>query len=372
MTSFPLGRVKGIPLRAHWSLFLILPLIAWVFGERIRLAAVQAEVPPAGLVGPPWAWGLLVAVALFASVLVHELAHSLVAIRKGGKVRDITLMMIGGMSRLEEAPRRPRHEAWMAFAGPLTSLVLGGVALAAHALLLGSANFNFQFAFFYVGALNIFLGVFNLLPAFPMDGGRIARALLTPKLGRVRATKAAGTLGKVFAGLFILAGAFSFNFLLLIIGVFVYMGAAGEQQQVMTEEALGGLKVCDVMVAPSAPVSGSTPLSEVAQRMKEDKVLSVLLLDDAGTPVSIVTAGAVRSVPAGQRDQTPASAVSKKVEAIPADADVSAALRTLYIQRVPEAPVVRDGEFVGVLRQSDVARLLELRELERGGKHIEA
>ncbi|HZI06784.1 MAG TPA: site-2 protease family protein, partial [Archangium sp.] len=193
--AFQIASLRGIPIRVHYSFLLVLPFLAWLFGQAFRAAAVAADVPPAALRGHPVLWGLGLAVALFLAVLVHELAHSLYALRKGGEVSDITLLMIGGVSRITRMPEGPRHEALMALAGPVTSLVLGGLFLGVHGLLEGARSFNLRFAFFYLGSLNIFLGIFNLLPAFPMDGGRILRALLTGRLGRVRATQTAGLIG---------------------------------------------------------------------------------------------------------------------------------------------------------------------------------
>ncbi|RKG56998.1 site-2 protease family protein, partial [Corallococcus exercitus] len=138
-----------------------------------------------------WAWGLAVAVGLFVSVLLHEMAHTFYALRHGGEVHGITLMIVGGVSELAQVPKRPRDEALMALVGPLTSLglaaLLGAVTWGVH----GLGLFQVQFALFTLAMLNAVLGVFNLLPAFPMDGGRIVRAALTPRLGMVRATKVA-------------------------------------------------------------------------------------------------------------------------------------------------------------------------------------
>ena len=119
-----MGAFRGIPIRVHFTLLLILPLLAVMFGGAFRRAAEVAEVPPERLLGSPAVWGLGVAVGLFASVFVHELAHTLYALARGGRVRSITLMMVGGVSELTEAPPRPRDEALMALVGPLTSILL--------------------------------------------------------------------------------------------------------------------------------------------------------------------------------------------------------------------------------------------------------
>ena len=186
------------------------------------------------------------------SVLLHELAHSLYALRKGGQVRDITLMMVGGVSQISEMPREPRHEAMMAFVGPLLSIVLGALLYGVHALLADTPWFQLRFAAFYLGGLNLFLGFFNLLPAFPMDGGRILRALLTPQLGPVRATRLAANVGKVFAVLFAVWGLYTMNLLLMVIAAFVYMGAESEKRAALVKSMIGQLRVRDLMSPPPA------------------------------------------------------------------------------------------------------------------------
>ena len=232
MGGFKIGSIRGIPIRIHITFLFVLPILALGFGRAFGVAARVAGVPPEQITGSPILWGVGVALALFASVLLHELGHSLYALRKGGRVRDITLLMIGGVSQISQMPRESKDEAMMAFIGPLVSIVLGIALYGLHAVS-GGVSFAAQFGLFYVAGLNLFLGLFNLLPAFPMDGGRILRALLSPRVGAVRATRIAATIGKVFAGLFCAWGLFSFNLLLVLIGFFVFVGAQSEQRAVM-------------------------------------------------------------------------------------------------------------------------------------------
>src|SRR5262249_45095605 len=148
------------------------------------------------------------------------------ALRNGVRVRAITLMMLGGVSQMED-DIRPEREAWMAFAGPLTSFGLAVASYAIYRLLPLPAEL--AIAFFMFAAINGVLGAFNLLPAFPMDGGRVLRGLLSKRLGPDRATRAATTLGKIMAGAFAVLGLLSLNILLVLVAVFVYMGATAEQ-----------------------------------------------------------------------------------------------------------------------------------------------
>jgi Zn-dependent protease len=365
MTSLRIATIRGIPIRIHVSFLLVLPFLALLFGRVFNEAASAAGVPPGALGAPAWIWGLGLAIALFASVLLHELAHAFFAIQRGGRVRDIVLLMIGGVSRLEEPPRRPRDEAWMAFVGPLTSLGLGVLAFGLSLLATrGHYSFGPRFALFYLAQLNVFLGLFNLLPAFPMDGGRVLRALLAPRLGRVRATRTAGLLGKGFALLFGLAGLFTGNVLLILVAFFVFMGADAETRSVVLEAALGGLRVSELMSPPPPPVSVSAPISEIAERMKRERLLALPVETPGEGVMGIVTANALKRVPPHVREEARAETlIARTTPASPSD-EVWIALRSMLSQRVPELPVVDQGRLVGMLQYSEVTRALQLRELD--------
>jgi Zn-dependent protease/CBS domain-containing protein len=360
---FQIATLRGIPLRVHFSFLLVLPFLAWLFGQTFRRAAEAADVPPEQLVGSPLLWGLGLAVALFLAVLVHELAHSFYALRKGGQVSDITLLMIGGVSRITRMPEGHKQEAVMALAGPATSIVLGGLFLGASALLEGSRSFNLIFAFYYLGVLNIFLGFFNLLPAFPMDGGRILRAVLTGKLGRVRATQVAGLFGKGFAVLFGVLGLFGGNFILLIIAFFVYLGAEGESREVLMQSLLARVKVRELMVARMASVDPVDSLEELALRMRSERRRALPVVED-GRVVGLVTLAALRQVPAQRRAQVRVREVAVPVPLLTPESTAWEALREMGQRRLPQLPVVQDGVLVGTVTQDDIQRGLELRELE--------
>jgi Zn-dependent protease len=151
--GFQIATVKGIPIRIHYTFLLILPFLAYQFGLVFRAAAKHADVPLDQLQGNPFVWGLILALAPFFSVVVHELAHSLYALRKGGRVRDITLLMIGGVSNLSEPPKSPRGEAVMALVGPLISVALGVVFYAVDRVVSRLGSFELKFGFFYLAEM---------------------------------------------------------------------------------------------------------------------------------------------------------------------------------------------------------------------------
>jgi len=367
MSGFRIGTIKGIPIRVHYSFLLILPFLAYQFGLLFQSAARHADVPPQMIQGNPFIWGLGLALALFLSVLLHELAHSLYALSKGGQVRDITLLMIGGVSNITTPPKTPRQEAVMSLVGPLTSLVLAVVFYALKLAVAEFNSFNLQFALFYLAEINLFLGLFNLLPAFPMDGGRIVRAVLTERYGLLRATQIAVGLGKAFAVLFGIIGLFSFNIILIIIAFFIFVGAEAESRGVLVKAMLGHVRVRDLMTANRASVSPTTSVYDAAEQMLRDRRLAYPVLED-GRIVGLLGESAVEKVPPPERKLTPVGKVMRDVETVGPDDDLGRALQALSAHDIALLPVVQDGTMIGILRRSDVMRGLKLQELEASQK----
>ena len=230
--SFKIGRFSGIDVRVHWTFLLLLAFFAFL--------GYQTSGTLAGALTP-----IAVIVALFICVVLHEFGHSLVAQRLGIVVHSITLLPIGGVSNLETLPEKPSDEVKITLAGPLVNVVLAPIFFGVGLLLgaeprmptdlftgIGSVG---QF-FFYLGYLNVVLAVFNLMPAFPLDGGRILRGLLATRLGALRATEIASRVGQLFAFAFFLIGLLGGNFLLALIAVFIFFGANGEAQMVRQRE----------------------------------------------------------------------------------------------------------------------------------------
>ena len=241
--SFKIGRAFGIDVKVHWSFFLLLFFFAFVgYQDAGNLLGALVTIA--------------VIVALFVCVLLHEFGHSLVAQRLSIDIPDITLLPIGGVARLKSLPERPMDEVKVAVAGSLVNVVLApifygiGIALGADPLTIGSPTGGFgsigQF-FVYLGVINVGLVVFNMIPAFPMDGGRVLRGLLASRLGAVRATDIASAVGQFFALAFLLIGLLGGNFLLALIAVLIYFGANGEAQVVRQRELTRGLAVSDVI-----------------------------------------------------------------------------------------------------------------------------
>ncbi len=245
-SEYKIGSVWGIPIKIHISLLILLfYMIFKVSGENTGTIEKLLNIALVTVIGS----------MLFGSIALHELGHSFVAIRKGCRVYEITLMFMGGAAKMDRMPSRPLDEFLMAIAGPTVSIVLGTACLAMHYLLnlfFSTPLANFIAGIFWiVGSINLVLAVFNLIPAFPMDGGRVFRALLSSRMGRLKATFVASRLGRVIAVAFFFIGIFGLNisirgmlyfpphnFVLIIIAFFIFTTADKEFRMVQIEELM--------------------------------------------------------------------------------------------------------------------------------------
>jgi Zn-dependent protease/CBS domain-containing protein len=360
--GFQVAVVRGIPIRLHVTFLLVLPFLAYGFAQALPRFARMAGVAPEAL-GWRWAWGLGVAVALFASVLVHELAHSLYAVAKGGKVRSITLLLIGGVSEVSEPPGTPGEEAMMAFVGPAASVGLAAVAFGARAAVDPAAHPSAALAAFTIGYLNAFLAGFNLLPAFPMDGGRVLRGLLARRIGAVRATQLAARVGKAFAVLFAAWGFLSGNLILLLVAFFVFMGAESEARDVLVRAVLGELRVRDLMTRDAGALSPDDSVYDAGERMLRERRLAYPVAR-GGDVLGQLALDRVEAVPLADRSTTAVADVMRPAAVLGPDDHVSDALRLLDREAIPQIAVVEGGALVGTLSGQEIRRGLALRELE--------
>jgi Zn-dependent protease/CBS domain-containing protein len=363
--SFRIGRAFGIDVKVHWSFFLLLIFFGYLaFRDSGSLISALVTV---GIV-----------VALFFCVLLHEYGHSLVAIRLGSEVQDITLLPIGGLARMKSLPERPIDEVKVAVAGPLVNVMLAPIFFGLALLFRGSLSVPTNIlsgadslgqVFAALGTINVALVVFNMIPAFPMDGGRVLRGLLATRLGPVRATDISSTIGQGFAILFILIGLLGQNFLLAIVGFFVFLGASGEAQLVRQREQMRGLTVSDVM-GTKGRTETVTPyhtfgqvLDSVIHGYQED----FPVLDEDGSLVGIITRSEIMAA-AHSPDSyaTVRDLMKTEFPTIPPDADLfTEGNRVLQESGLRALPVVKDGNLVGMLTVDDVGQAALLRDLRK-------
>ena len=368
--SIRLFRIAGIDVGVHISWFVIFGLVTWSLA-----VGVFPKYP--GLASQPeweyWLLGAITALLLFGSVIVHELAHSLVAKSRGLQVRSITLFIFGGVSNLAGEAKNPSTEFVIAIVGPLTSFAIAAVAFVVLAFVPASAP-QLNAVLSYLVYINVVLGLFNLIPGFPLDGGRVFRALAWSLTGSLRR----GTEIAAFVGQLVSYGLLLIGFYLILvqgellqgiyfaaIGWFLQSAANSSLQQVLVEQRLRGARVADVVEPDTTGVAPGVSLATLIEDyfMRGNR-RAVPVVADGGL-VGMVTVGDVKEVP---RDRWPTTTVGEvmggreRVVSVSSRDTLQKALEALAAGDFEQVPVVDDGRLVGVVTRADIVRQLQLRE----------
>jgi Zn-dependent protease/CBS domain-containing protein len=365
-TGVRLGRIFGIEVRADWSLLLIIVLLTWSLADVSFPSLVDGYRS-----AEYWVAALGTTLLFLASLLAHELSHSVVANRLGIRVRDITLWLFGGVSSLEGEARTPRADFQIAFAGPAMSIAIGIVfTVLAIVVRLADGSPLAIAALFWLGGINLVLAVFNLIPAAPLDGGRVLRAFLWRRGGdHDRAAIQAARAGRFFGWVLVFLGVLEFigggdvgGLWLVFLGWFLLGAARGEEEQVVTQHALQGVRVADVMT--HSPITAPAGLS--IDKMLNDYVLShhcsaFPLVDATGNVVGLLTLQQCKRVPPGERATTLARAVATPIAEVPTASPDE--LLVPVLQRTGGSGgrilVMRDGQLVGIVTPTDVTRAVQ-------------
>jgi len=333
-------------------------LIAWSVGSNVFLIAEMLGIPDPN-VAPgfeSYIIGVVVAVGLFVSVFIHEMAHSIVSIKNGFKVDEISLWLFGGVSKMEEMPTNPNLEIKISAVGPLSSIGVGVLALAGGMLINQSIV---VFILFYLSFINFFLAGFNLIPAFPMDGGRILRAILAKRYPYVKATKSAATVGKVFAIIFGILG-FFVNIFLILIAFFIYMAASQESESVLVKHMLSKVSVGDVMTKEVKTIDPEISLEDFLKMVtthqhtgfpveKDDRIVGIITLKDA------------KKVPEEKIYMTRVKDVMETdIVCLSPEDDASKAWDLMMKKGFGRFPVLKNGELVGIVTRSDIMQSFKI------------
>jgi Zn-dependent protease/CBS domain-containing protein len=365
MRSFRLFRVAGIDVGVHPSWFLIFGLVTWSLATGYFPFALRDADD-----ATHWILGVLSALLLFGSVLVHELAHSLVAKAQGLDAKSITLFIFGGVSNLSAESPRPRVEFTVAVVGPLSSFAIGGLAwLGATASPVGSAP---EAVLGYLAIVNALLGAFNLIPGFPLDGGRVFRSIIWQTTGSLRrATEIAAAAGTLVAYAFfiwgfvrVINGELLAGIWIAAIGWFLQDAAAASVQQVRVESALRGTTVGQVLRPDPVGVPPTMSVAELIERYLLPTNRRAMPVVDADRLVGIVTLSDIRAVPSKARATTPVGQVMGGREALVSvgpQATLAAALEALGRGDYEQVPVVEGDRLIGMLTRADVLRQFQLR-----------
>ena len=369
--AISVGRFAGSPVRLHWSVLVVLWLFAW------SLASSLPGLVEGYSAVTYWLAGVCGALVLLASLLAHELAHVVVAHRSGIAVVDITLWLVGGMTNLGGEPATPKAAFRIAIAGPVATLVLaaafGGLFVALD--IVGAAPIVVGVVY-WLGVTNLLMGLFNLLPGAPLDGGRVLRALLWRRRGDlVRAGLSAARTGQVLAFVLIASGLAEFTVgglvggaWLVFIGWFIFAASREERHRITYQEAFAGVRVADVMTArPHTGLGWITVDDFVRRYVLGDRHSAYPVTDPDGAVTGLVTLNQLRDIKPARRGTTRVDDIAVPLDALVTT--VPAELLTVLLQRMSAArprarALVFDGrQLVGIVTQHDLVRLIDAHEL---------
>lgn len=357
-TGLTIAKIGGVRLKIHFSLFFLLIYIIFVASAQFPFIAAQSGILPETLYQNPVVWGAAFAIGLFASVVLHEFGHVWVAQSMGVKVSSITLMMLGGVSEMERIPEKRFAEFKVSIVGPLVSF-----ALAAGLHLLSRVGYspNLQFYSYWLSRANFVLGVFNLLPAFPLDGGRVFRSLLAAKQGAAQATATTVSIAKGLAWALGVLGFLQFNMILMLIAVFIYSAASSELMLSESRGLLHGLTVGDVGIrVPSLSLDAS--LKQAASIMFQTRCRALPVQMTSGPPM-LVTLKQLRGVP---REHWSKIELKDLLVPSPQIPDASTPLEEILpeLAAAEALPFTENGTPAGVVRYQDLADLVDFRGLD--------
>jgi Zn-dependent protease len=356
--SLKVGRFAGIKVQIHWTFWLLFVFVGFMV---ISNEGSYTDV----------AWHFLFVTALFFCVILHEFGHALTARRFGVGTRSITLLPIGGLASLNEMPDNPKQEFLIAIAGPLVNVVIALMlypflslesylgqdpeTLQQQLSFIDSSNFLF-FLFF----VNVALVLFNMLPAFPMDGGRVFRALLSMKLGRVRATRIASSVGKFLAFLFFIYGLF-YSVILAVIAVFIYFGAHSENITVQQLGLLEGNTVRDAMITEFSILSPDAPLSDAVDKILATTEQNFVVVSNGDIEGILYMEDLTQALQQKGEDLRIGDVMDQSFETLEADNPLSSGYKSIQQRGKNFFPVLEDGEIVGVVDMNNINEFLTLR-----------
>jgi stage IV sporulation protein FB len=356
--SFPIGRLFGSEIRIHVTFLL---LLAWIGISHYMRGGASAAVQGIGFI-----------LALFACVVAHEFGHALAARRYGIKTPDITLLPIGGLARLERMPEKPMQEIVVAIAGPLVNVVIAAVLI-----LFAGSRFDLEalrqldnpaldFAM-RLASVNIFLVLFNLIPAFPMDGGRVLRALLALRFPRTQATNIAARIGQALAFAFGFIGLMGGNPLLIFIAIFVYLAATAEAQMVGLQDVSRNLGATDAMITKFESLGAQSTVADAARLLLATTQREFPVVDGAGKLRGFLTRNAMVEALSKSGPGTPVIEVmARNIPIVPRQARLDAVLKKMQ-EGAPAVGVIGPDEgLVGYITSENIGELLMVKDAGLG------
>ena len=364
--SFQVGKLFGISIRIDYTWFVIFVLVASSLSS-LYFPGVYADWSPPTY----WFMGIVTALIFFASVLAHELAHSLVSKARGVPVQSITLFIFGGVARISDEPKTPASEFWMALAGPATSIGIGMVFGVLY-LATGRGKTPVAALAAWLSYINLFVAALNLIPGFPLDGGRILRSAIWKITGNLRkATRIASILGRAVAYMFILLGiwrAVSGNLFggiwIAFIGWFLENAASSSYRQVALREMLQGMKVSDVMISDCPRLPRGLTIKELVDEYIFRTTLRCFPVVDDGHVLGVITLQHVKEIPRERWETTrveEAMTPFDEMKAVRMDDDLHTIMQRMAEEGANEFPVVEDGKLMGVVARDNLVGFINTR-----------
>ena len=359
--SWTIARIRGINVDIH-ATFLI--LLAWI----ALVSYGQARTPGAAFAA------VLLTLVIFASVVLHEFGHAFVAAHYGIKTRSITLLPIGGIAHVERIPERPEQELAIAIAGPIVTIAivivlylalrLSGQSLTANTSLAAPWSFAAQTMW-----VNIVLALFNLLPAFPMDGGRVLRALLAMRMSFAQATEVAARIGKVFALLFALVGLFVVgNPFLVVIAAFVWLAAAAEANAAQLKDTIGDVPVSKAMITEIRALEPEQPVSAAIEEVRAGFQHDFPVVHDHVVAGMLTREDLLGALAHGQADLPVATVMHRDFAATTPEESIQRAMERLRNCHCRTLPVMQGSEVVGLLTADKISEFVMIASASRTGK----
>lgn len=360
--SLYLGKVSGIKIFVHWTFVF---LLVWVTFGSLRMGLdLRALLITLGFV-----------FAVFFCITLHELGHMLVAQKFKYKTRDITLLPIGGMARMDEFPENPRHELLVAIAGPAVNIAIALVLYPVvfwlgrvPSLFILQVNEGSVFLFNLL-VVNLLLAVFNLIPAFPMDGGRIFRALLAMRMNRVKATDIAARTGQVISVLFVIAG-FFYNPFLIIIGIFIFMMAQTETDYVRSKSFLHNFHVRDVVIRKYYSLDATATVEDAVRGLLEVQASDFLVMENNEVVGTLDRNRIIKALAEKGKSITVQEVMNSKVEFVTPDMPLDQLFTSWARNGTSLHPVVDHGRLIGVVDRSNILEFILIKNAEQGAGRV--
>ncbi|MEX2595351.1 MAG: site-2 protease family protein [Salibacteraceae bacterium] len=356
--SFKLGKIAGIGVFIHWTFSL---LIVYIIFINYRSGQNAQQI----------VWSVIFILSIFVTVFLHELGHALAAKKYNIKTNDITLLPIGGLARLESIPEKPKEELVVAIAGPLVNIVLAGITALfitipdASELTIQLSNgvnaSNFFLNFFIV---NIWLAVFNLIPAFPMDGGRVFRALLSIRFERNTATNIAAKIGQLIAIGFVFGGFFLSPFLVFI-GLFIFLGAQAEASYAQAKSLLKGYKVRDVLMKQYQTIESNQPIKKAIEILLNGQSKNFLVTENTQPIGTLSRDEIIKALSEKGENEVIRNVLNKNLILLNADMPLESAYQEAQQNKSNLMLVVENGQQVGVLDVENILEFIMVKEAQR-------